>query len=560
MILLKLITLAAVFIGVIPVLQQPVKGNTLLDLIHEKQRIIEDLASAAENAYSRGCYLNCTSCVLSACGSLLPSEQYCTTDYGGINSNNGFCNYQCSVRNLRNTTSNILTSGPEETEEINFEKCWTSELERTFKKNEKEDYDSQRNLRWQYIGTPSGLTRLYPAHVQRHCYSLDPRIRPWYVSATSGPKTVILVLDVSASMFNYGRLQLAKEAAITVVNTLTNADYVGVVLFGNQAKQLLLDTQPPGELVKATYANLTALEMELRNLVINPFGGTNFEAAFNKAFDILDNAEIECNSAILFLTDGYPNKGITSEYLLTSLVHTRNHKNAIIFAYTLGSIAGASLLRGVACESQGVYSHIEDGGNLRQQLSQYYDYFASLRVSGSNNVTWVEPYVDAAGAGWLVTVSKAVYDVSLRPPRLIGVVGVDTRVADLLEAGQNAGLNYKHVIEHLASRNKCPALKTDSSCLLNQVRLKGGAASCENVINSKCNGLSNGANCTSSFPDYCNYESQRYKNNDYLFFTESCCDINVNTFNAELCTNKAPNLFSSSILDFVVLSILLIAL
>ena len=75
-------------------------------------------------------------------------------------------------------------------------------------------------------------------------------------------------------------------------------------------------------------------------------------------------------------------------------MHTRNHKNAIIFAYTLGSIAGVSLL----CESQGVYSHIEDGGNLRQQLSQYYDYFAFLRVSGSNNVIWVEPYVDAAGS------------------------------------------------------------------------------------------------------------------------------------------------------------------
>ena len=158
------------------------------------------------------------------------------------------------------------------------------------------------------------------------------------------------------------------------------------------------------------------------------------------------------------------------------------------------------------------------------------------------------------GAGLLVTVSMAVYDVILRPPRLIRVVGVDTLFADLLEAGRNAGLNYKNVIEHLASRNKCPALKTDSSCLLNQVRLKGGAASCENVINSNCNDLSNVANCTSSFPDYCKYEPQRYKNNEYLFFTESCCDINVNTFNGELCTNKAPNLFRSSI------SILLIAL
>ena len=544
MILLKLITtLAAVLIILLcSIPQQFVIGNTLLDLIHEKERTIEDLASVVENAYGRSCYLNCSSCVLSACGSLHPNEQYCTTDFGGIRSNNGSCNYDCLKRHLRRNTSNILTSGPEETQEMNVEKCWTLELDKTFQNN----YNSQANLTWQYIGTPSGLTRLYPAHVQRHCYSLDPRIRPWYVSATSGPKTVILVLDVSASMLNYGRLQLAKEAAITVVNTLTNADSVGIVLFSDKAKQLLLHTQPSGQLVKATYANLTALQKELQNLVIDPFGGTNFEAAFNQAFDILDVAEIECNSAILFLTDGYPNKGITSEYLLTSLVHTRNHKSTIIFAYTLGSIAGASLLRGIACESQGVYSHIEDGGNLRHQLSQYYDYFALLRVSGSKNVTWVEPYVDAAGAGWLVTVSKAVYDLSLRPPHLIGVVGVDILVSDLLEAGRKAGLDFNHVIEQLASRNECPVVKADSSCSLNQVRVKGGAASCESMISSNCDGLLSSTNCTfNTFPDYCDYETDRYRNNDYLFLRESCC---MNTSDDKQCTSKAPNVFHPSMI------------
>ena len=34
----------------------------------------------------------------------------------------------------------------------------------------------------------------------------DPRVRPWYVAASSGPKDVILVLDTSASMDNNGRL------------------------------------------------------------------------------------------------------------------------------------------------------------------------------------------------------------------------------------------------------------------------------------------------------------------------------------------------------------------
>lgn len=48
----------------------------------------------------------------------------------------------------------------------------------------------------------------------------DPRIRPWYVAASSGPKDVVIVLDVSGSMSQYNRLDLAKEAAETVINTL----------------------------------------------------------------------------------------------------------------------------------------------------------------------------------------------------------------------------------------------------------------------------------------------------------------------------------------------------
>lgn len=52
------------------------------------------------------------------------------------------------------------------------------------------------------------------------CGADDPRIRPWYVAASSGPKDVVIVLDVSGSMSQYGRLDLAKEAAETVINTL----------------------------------------------------------------------------------------------------------------------------------------------------------------------------------------------------------------------------------------------------------------------------------------------------------------------------------------------------
>ena len=34
----------------------------------------------------------------------------------------------------------------------------------------------------------------------------DPRKRPWYVSASSGPKDVVLILDTSGSMKDQGRM------------------------------------------------------------------------------------------------------------------------------------------------------------------------------------------------------------------------------------------------------------------------------------------------------------------------------------------------------------------
>jgi len=46
-----------------------------------------------------------------------------------------------------------------------------------------------------------------------------------YVAATSGPKDVILILDISASMDNFKRLKLAINAAKSVISTLTFADF-----------------------------------------------------------------------------------------------------------------------------------------------------------------------------------------------------------------------------------------------------------------------------------------------------------------------------------------------
>ena len=48
-----------------------------------------------------------------------------------------------------------------------------------------------------YFGGHDGLFRQVPALHQVQCGCYDPRCRPWFVAASSGPKKVVLVVDVS---------------------------------------------------------------------------------------------------------------------------------------------------------------------------------------------------------------------------------------------------------------------------------------------------------------------------------------------------------------------------
>ena len=84
-----------------------------------------------------------------------------------------------------------------------------------------------------FFGARNGVMRLYPARHSKVCDDYDNRKRPWYIAASSGPKDIIIILDISGSMRRQDRISLAKTAAIDVINTFTIGDYFGVVLFSN---------------------------------------------------------------------------------------------------------------------------------------------------------------------------------------------------------------------------------------------------------------------------------------------------------------------------------------
>lgn len=77
------------------------------------------------------------------------------------------------------------------------------------------------------------------------------------------------------------RIDVMKEAAISVVNTLTNLDWVGIVLFNSSAYSY------KSSLIRSTADNVKNIIDFIKNII--PDGSTNFEEGFTKAYNLLSN-------------------------------------------------------------------------------------------------------------------------------------------------------------------------------------------------------------------------------------------------------------------------------
>eukprot|EP01083_Nonionella_stella_P121869 366305_1 len=153
-----------------------------------------------------------------------------------------------------------------------------------------------------YFGTANGVFRQYPGGENSKSNgvykSYDPRYRPWYVSAATARKDVIIIIDQSGSMQENNRMTIAKEAVISVLNTLGQASFVSVVAFNDEVTLSCFGE----DLVSATSRNVAKLISFVNELTAK--GSTNFEAAFDTAFSILEQGPRSCQTSILFLTDG----------------------------------------------------------------------------------------------------------------------------------------------------------------------------------------------------------------------------------------------------------------
>ncbi|ELU15917.1 hypothetical protein CAPTEDRAFT_193220 [Capitella teleta] len=154
---------------------------------------------------------------------------------------------------------------------------WTSGLEEQWRKNREKD----PTLLWQYFGSQTGIMRNYPASKWKDdgVDMYDVRRRPWYTQGASSPKDMLILVDTSGSTHGQA-LALMKEAAISLMNTLGENDFVNVAHFSDVANWVGCFQS----FVQATYRNKQVLEQYVGEIQAGGMASYSkgFEFAFNQ--------------------------------------------------------------------------------------------------------------------------------------------------------------------------------------------------------------------------------------------------------------------------------------
>ncbi|KAJ8315327.1 hypothetical protein KUTeg_007477 [Tegillarca granosa] len=260
----------------------------------------------------------------------------------------------------------------------------------------KENYRQNPNLKWQYFGKEDGVYVNYPSVKLSDCSNYDPRYRPFYVStATPVEKDVVVVIDRSGSMGDYhdsrSLLQIAKEAAISVLDTLNPNDRFGVVAFDTNAYIPGANTNQRSchetKLAHATPLNIKYMKNQIREKVI------------------------------LFLTDGEKTAG--GDPLVTIKDSNKKLNNEVtILTYGLGTV--------MHVEEIGRFEHIKNASYLRSAMASYYNRFSSSETV--TNPIFSVPYQDLFGIGLITSICLPLYSSQ----GLFGVACSDATLSDIV--------------------------------------------------------------------------------------------------------------------------------
>lgn len=202
---------------------------------------------------------------------------------------------------------------------------------------------------------------------------------------TTIAKDVVFVMDKSGSM-SADKMDQARKALTFCVEHLNANDRFEVIPFSTEAESLF------GKVETASADNVKKAKSFIKD--INPVGGTNIDEAL--ALALAAKTSEARPFFVVFLTDGKPTIGETSEDALLKKVQEKNTQGTRIFTFGIGADLNTHLLDKLTDASHAWRTYITEKEDIEIKISDFYTKIASpvltdIKVS-INGVKTTEVY------------------------------------------------------------------------------------------------------------------------------------------------------------------------
>jgi Ca-activated chloride channel family protein len=185
------------------------------------------------------------------------------------------------------------------------------------------------------------------------------------VETVPSPREVTIVLDRSGSMSGE-KMRQARAAAMQVISALGPDEAFNIIDYSTTVESF-----SPGPVAVTDQARAEA-ETYLASL--RATGGTNIYDALLEA--IRQPTSEHRRSIVLFMTDGLPTVGRTSERDIRDMVEAGNVDNRRIFTFGVGSDVNAPLLDRVATVSRATSTYVLPGEDVEVKVAAVFERLA----------------------------------------------------------------------------------------------------------------------------------------------------------------------------------------
>ncbi|WP_327717197.1 VWA domain-containing protein [Streptomyces sp. NBC_00490] len=172
------------------------------------------------------------------------------------------------------------------------------------------------------------------------------------------PAALTFVIDISGSMAEPGRLDLAKDSLGTMTDQLRDDDSVAIVTFSDEAERVLPMTRLDG--------NRDEVHDAIEGL--EPTDSTNLGAGVDTGYETAEDGLREgATNRVVLISDALANTGDTdADTILERIASERREHGITLFGVGVGSDYGDQLMEQLADKGDGHTAYVSDEGDARK--------------------------------------------------------------------------------------------------------------------------------------------------------------------------------------------------